>query len=147
MRPLHPTLHLGRPFSALPAHVYTRQHSAGLQRLPDRPVDMVRAFDGKHELIPMRWGLIPWHWKNPLEEMKLATFNARVETVANQTNVPRCIQTSPAVTPAVQRSQHDDDVMDLNAGPFRRRRAWGRAASAYGPPVERTGDSECFLPA
>ena len=50
---------------------------------PTDTVDTVRASgDGKRELVPMRWGLIPWHWKKPLKEMKLATFNARVETVA-----------------------------------------------------------------
>src|SRR5262245_49447101 len=52
---------------------------------PTDTVDTVRATeDGKRELVPMRWGLIPWHWKKPLKEMKLATFNARVETVATK---------------------------------------------------------------
>jgi len=32
----------------------------------------------------MRWGLIPWHWKKPLRKWKLATFNARVETVVTK---------------------------------------------------------------
>ena len=40
--------------------------------------------EGKRELVPMGWGLIPWHWKKPLKEMKLATFNARIETVATK---------------------------------------------------------------
>lgn len=52
---------------------------------PTDTVDTVRATDdAKRELVPMRWGLIPWHWKKPLKEMKLATFNARVETVATK---------------------------------------------------------------
>src|SRR5215813_14087293 len=51
---------------------------------PTDTVDTVRTTDGKRELVPMRWGLIPWHWKKPLKEMKLATFNARVETVATK---------------------------------------------------------------
>jgi putative SOS response-associated peptidase YedK len=32
----------------------------------------------------MRWGLIPGWWSKPLKEMKLATFNARAETVATK---------------------------------------------------------------
>jgi len=32
----------------------------------------------------MRWGLVPWHWKKPLKQLKLSTFNARVETVATK---------------------------------------------------------------
>jgi putative SOS response-associated peptidase YedK len=35
-------------------------------------------------LMPMRWGLIPNWWSKPLKEMKLATFNARAETVAEK---------------------------------------------------------------
>lgn len=37
-----------------------------------------------HQLIPMRWGLIPSWWSKPLKEFKLATFNARAETVAEK---------------------------------------------------------------
>jgi putative SOS response-associated peptidase YedK len=32
----------------------------------------------------MRWGLVPSWWSKPLEELKLATFNARAETVAEK---------------------------------------------------------------
>ena len=33
----------------------------------------------------MRWGLVPYWWSKPLKEsMKLATFNARVETVTTK---------------------------------------------------------------
>lgn len=35
------------------------------------------------ELVPMRWGLIPWWWKKPLKELP-ATFNARAESVATK---------------------------------------------------------------
>jgi putative SOS response-associated peptidase YedK len=34
--------------------------------------------------IPMRWGLIPSWWGKPLKERRLATFNARAETVAEK---------------------------------------------------------------
>ena len=32
----------------------------------------------------MRWGLIPGWWSKPLKEMRLATFNARSDTVASK---------------------------------------------------------------
>jgi putative SOS response-associated peptidase YedK len=37
-----------------------------------------------HQLVPMRWGLIPSWWSKPMKEFKLATFNARAETVAEK---------------------------------------------------------------
>lgn len=51
---------------------------------PTTTIDTVIERDGKRELIPMRWGLIPAWWSKPLKEMKLATFNARAETVAQK---------------------------------------------------------------
>jgi hypothetical protein len=32
----------------------------------------------------MRWGLVPYWWSKPLKELKLATFNARAETVTEK---------------------------------------------------------------
>jgi putative SOS response-associated peptidase YedK len=48
---------------------------------PTDPVDVVVANDSTRELIQMRWGLIPRWWNKPVKEAKIATFNARVETV------------------------------------------------------------------
>jgi putative SOS response-associated peptidase YedK len=48
---------------------------------PTDPVDVVTAQEGKRELIPMRWGLVPRWWTKPLNELRVATFNARAETV------------------------------------------------------------------
>src|SRR4051794_39528067 len=48
---------------------------------PTDAADTVIVRDGSRVLAPMRWGLVPWHWKKPLKQLKLATFNARVETV------------------------------------------------------------------
>ena len=45
---------------------------------PIRPT--ILANDGKHEFVEMRWGLVPFWWSKPLKELRLATFNARVET-------------------------------------------------------------------
>ncbi len=35
-------------------------------------------------LVPMRWGLVPRWWNKSLKEIKLATFNARAETVTTK---------------------------------------------------------------
>ena len=48
---------------------------------PTDPVDVVVAEEGKRNLVQMRWGPIPRWWSKPLKEAKIATFNARVETV------------------------------------------------------------------
>jgi putative SOS response-associated peptidase YedK len=51
---------------------------------PTTTVDTIVAPDDKRELVRMRCGLIPSWWSKPLKEMKLATFNARAETVATK---------------------------------------------------------------
>jgi putative SOS response-associated peptidase YedK len=51
---------------------------------PTTTIDTVVEDQGKRMLVPMRWGFIPSWWQKPLKEMKLATFNARAETVATK---------------------------------------------------------------
>jgi hypothetical protein len=48
---------------------------------PTDPVDVVTAEEGKRELVPMRWGLIPRWWSKTIKDATMATFNARAETV------------------------------------------------------------------
>jgi len=48
---------------------------------PTDPVDTIIGRDGKRELVSMRWGLIPRWWSKTVKDVKMATFNARVETV------------------------------------------------------------------
>ena len=51
---------------------------------PTDIVDVVKLADGDtRELVPMRWGLIPYWWKKPLKQLP-ATFNARAEGVASK---------------------------------------------------------------
>ena len=51
---------------------------------PTMTVDVIRLDkDGKRELVPMRWGLIPAWWPKSLKEIP-ATFNARAESVADK---------------------------------------------------------------
>src|SRR5437016_902327 len=51
---------------------------------PTDPADTIVEQDGKRELVEMRWGLVPYWWSKTLKELRLATFNARVETVTTK---------------------------------------------------------------
>ena len=51
---------------------------------PTTTIDAIVAEDGKQELMRARWGLIPSWWSKSIKELKLATFNARAETVATK---------------------------------------------------------------
>ena len=51
---------------------------------PTDPIPTIVEHDGKRECVSMRWGLIPYWWSKPLKELRLATFNARVETVTEK---------------------------------------------------------------
>ena len=51
---------------------------------PTDPADTIVEHEGKRALFEMRWGLVPFWWSKPLKELRLATFNARVETVTTK---------------------------------------------------------------
>jgi putative SOS response-associated peptidase YedK len=51
---------------------------------PTTTIDTIVANDGKRQLARMRWGLLPSWWSKPLKDLRLATFNARAETVAEK---------------------------------------------------------------
>ena len=63
---------------------------------PTDLVDVVTAEEGKRELVPMRWGLIPRWWSKTIKEAKIATFNARAETIRNRSFATR--SNAPAVS-------------------------------------------------
>jgi len=48
---------------------------------PTDPVGTIVLRDGKRDFERMRWGIIPFFHKKPKKEWKLATFNARAETI------------------------------------------------------------------
>jgi putative SOS response-associated peptidase YedK len=50
---------------------------------PTDTIDTVVEEDGKRDLVPMRWGLIPWWWKKRVKDVP-ATFNSRAETIAEK---------------------------------------------------------------
>lgn len=51
---------------------------------PTSEIDVVVRGEDKHALVPTRWGSIPTWWSKPLKEIKMATFNARAETVTEK---------------------------------------------------------------
>ena len=51
---------------------------------PTDPIDVVVERKGKRDCVSMRWGLVPYWWSKPLKQLKLATFNARAETVTEK---------------------------------------------------------------
>jgi putative SOS response-associated peptidase YedK len=59
---------------------------------PADPIDVVTA---ERDLVRMRWSLVPWWWSKPLKELRMATFNARAETV----------ETKPVFRDAFKRSR------------------------------------------
>src|SRR5215468_7171316 len=81
---------------------------------PTDPVDVVTAAEGKRELVTMRWGLVPWWWSKPLKELRMATFNARAETV----------ETKPVFRDAFKRlAVPDPDVGVLRVAEYAGRKA------------------------
>jgi putative SOS response-associated peptidase YedK len=50
---------------------------------PTQTIDAVIEREGKREMVPMRWGLIPSWWKKSAKEVP-STFNARAEMVATK---------------------------------------------------------------
>jgi putative SOS response-associated peptidase YedK len=67
---------------------------------PTDTIDTVIEQSGQRQLIAMRWGLIPAWWQKPLKEMKLATFNARAETVAQKPMFREAFKRNRCLIPA-----------------------------------------------
>jgi len=66
---------------------------------PTDPTDTIVEHDGKRELFEMRWGLVPFWWSKPLKDLRLATFNARVETVTTKPFFCEPFQTKRCLMP------------------------------------------------
>jgi putative SOS response-associated peptidase YedK len=67
---------------------------------PTTTIDTVVEVNGSRQLVPMRWGLIPAWWSKPLKEMKLATFNARAETVDEKPMFRSAFRKNRCIIPA-----------------------------------------------
>jgi putative SOS response-associated peptidase YedK len=88
---------------------------------PTTTIDAVLSKDGKRELVPMRWGLVPGWWNKPLKELKLSTFNARVETVANKPFFRSAFKQSRCLIPASGDYEWQDTPMGKQPYYFARR--------------------------
>jgi putative SOS response-associated peptidase YedK len=66
---------------------------------PTDRIDVVVQRDGGRELVPMRWGLIPWWWKKALKDLP-STFNARAETVADKPMFRDAFKRGRCIVPA-----------------------------------------------
>ena len=66
---------------------------------PTDTIDAVIERDGKRELMPMRWGLVPSWWKKKAKETP-ATFNARAETIAEKPMFRDAFKRSRCLIPA-----------------------------------------------
>jgi putative SOS response-associated peptidase YedK len=67
---------------------------------PTTQIDAVVPAGSGRELVSMRWGLIPSWWNKPLKEMRLATFNARAETVATKPMFRSAFKRNRCIIPA-----------------------------------------------
>jgi putative SOS response-associated peptidase YedK len=66
---------------------------------PTTIIEVIRPTGGGNELVPMRWGLVPSWWKEPLNELP-ATFNARAETIAEKPMFRSAFKSRRCVIPA-----------------------------------------------
>ncbi len=74
------------------------EFARALQHLPHTTIDAVIEHEGKRELVPMRWGLVP-SWKKTAKETP-STFNARAETVATKPMFRSAFKRSRCLIPA-----------------------------------------------
>jgi putative SOS response-associated peptidase YedK len=67
---------------------------------PTDPVDVVTEREGVRDFIRTRWGLVPSWWPKSLKELRAATFNARVETVAEKPFFREAFRRAHCIVPA-----------------------------------------------
>ena len=85
----------------LPLDLPARNTQARYNICPTDPVDVVIERDGKRDCISMRWGLVPFFWSKTLKELnKLATFNARAETVTTKPFFREPFESAACLIPA-----------------------------------------------
>jgi putative SOS response-associated peptidase YedK len=56
----------------------------------------------------MGWGLVPCWWSKPLKELRLATFNARIETVTTKPFFKEAFKRTRCLIPASGYYQWED---------------------------------------
>ena len=96
---------------------------------PTTSIDLVVSRDGQRSCIPMRWGLIPAWWNKPLKEMKLATFNARADTVALKPMFRSAFKRNRCLTPVSGYYEWQDTPEGKQPCYFTHRDEWQDRAS------------------
>ena len=66
---------------------------------PTTTIDTIIGRNGQRELVPMRWGFVPYWWEKSPKELKLATFDARAETVAEKPKFRSAFKRNRCLTP------------------------------------------------
>ncbi|ARN81939.1 SOS response-associated peptidase [Methylocystis bryophila] len=66
---------------------------------PTDAIEVLRAGPSGLELTPMRWGLIPYWWKKPLQELP-SCFNARAETLSEKPMFRDAFKSRRCIVPA-----------------------------------------------
>ena len=84
MRTLHPLYTWAQLVALYRLNDRSRNLQPHYDVCPTTPVDVVVSDEGRPALVPMHWDIIPGWWSEPLKEMRLATFNARAETIAEK---------------------------------------------------------------
>jgi len=84
----------------LPLDIPARNTQPRYNICPTTTIDTIVGREGERELVPMRWGLVPAWWSKPLKSMKVATFNASAETVAEQAMFRSAFERSRCLIPA-----------------------------------------------
>jgi putative SOS response-associated peptidase YedK len=67
---------------------------------PTDEVPVIIPNSDERQLVLMRWGLVPNWWSKPLKELRMATFNARAETVADKPFFRDAFKRSRCLIPA-----------------------------------------------
>ena len=67
---------------------------------PTDTVDVILRDGDERSVLPMRWGLVPNWWKKPLKEMRVATFNARSDTISTKPMFRESFQRRRCLMPA-----------------------------------------------
>jgi putative SOS response-associated peptidase YedK len=84
VRTLHSLLHLGAIYRLYRLTSQPSNIQPSYNVCPTDIIDVVLRGDDPRTLVPMRWGLIPGWWQKPLRDMRLSTFNARAESIADR---------------------------------------------------------------
>lgn len=68
---------------------------------PTQSAPIIRYAEDHTEAVMARWGLVPFFWQKPLNEMKFSTFNAKSETAATTASFREPFKKRRCIVPAI----------------------------------------------